>query len=221
MSIHLSRDLEGLQRRILAMAGLVEDAIYKATQSLRSRDRLTAQEVIDGDAAIDRLENEVVEECLKVLALHQPVARDLRRVATVFMITTDLERMGDLAADIADRAASLPPGSEGVAPDLGRMTDQVTAMVRQALDSFVNLDTKAALRVIRLDDEVDRMNSEFIDQIVGRMKKDAASIDAGLSLFSAVRHLERIADHATNVAEDVIYMVDGTIVRHRHRGELP
>ena len=221
MSIHLSRDLENLQRRILEMAGLVEDAIYKGAQSLASRDRLLAEEVIEGDAAIDRLENEVGEECLKMLALHQPVARDLRRVATVFRIMTDLERMGDLAADIARQASNLPPTVDPMAPNLGRMTDQVTAMVRQSLDSFVNLDTKSATRLIRLDEEVDRMHDEIVAQLVAKMKSDASAIDSGLALIAAVTHLERIADHATNLAEDVIYMVEGTIVRHRHKGNLP
>lgn len=216
MSKHLVRDLENLQRKILNMAGWVEEAIYKSIQALQEHDKALAQEVIAGDNKIDELDNAVTEECLKLLALHQPVARDLRGIATVFMITTDLERMGDLAADIAERAAALP-ASVAIPDKLPRMTDVATSMVRQSLDSFVNLDSKQARRVIRLDDEVDRYNAEIIDELLARMKSSPDLIDPCMSLFSAVRHLERIADHATNIAEDVLYMVDGEIVRHRHQ----
>jgi len=218
MSKHLVRDLENLQRRILVMAGSVEESIYKSIQALQEHDKAIAQEVLAGDNKIDELENAVTEECLKLLALHQPVARDLRRIATVFMIATDLERMGDLAADIADRAVSLATPNTLPIPDkLPRMTDLTTSMVRQSLDSFVNQDSKQARRVIRLDDEVDRYNDEIIEELMVRMKASPDAIEPNLSLFSAVRHLERIADHATNIAEDVLYLVDGEIVRHRHQ----
>jgi phosphate transport system protein len=218
MSKHLTRDLENLQRQILAMAGLVEESIYKSIQSLQEHDRSLAEEVIAGDNKIDELDNAVTEECLKLLALHQPVASDLRRIATVFMITTDLERMGDLAADIADRAVSLAgPRTIPIPDKLPRMTDMTTSMVRQSLDAFVNLDSKQARRVIRLDDEVDRFNDEIIDELMDRMKKSPDAIEPNLSLFSAVRHLERVADHATNIAEDVLYLADGELVRHRHQ----
>jgi len=218
MSKHLVRDLENLQRQILAMAGTVEESIYKSIQALQDHDKAIAQEVLAGDNKIDELDNAVTEECLKLLALHQPVARDLRRIATVFMIATDLERMGDLAADIADRAVSLATPNKIPIPDkLPRMTDLTTSMVRQSLDSFVNQDSKQARRVIRLDDEVDRYNDEIIEELMGRMKASPDAIEPNLSLFSAVRHLERIADHATNIAEDVLYLVDGEIVRHRHQ----
>jgi phosphate transport system protein len=216
MSKHLVRDLENLQRQILNMAGCVEESIYKSIQALQEHDKALAQEVIAGDNKIDELDNAVTEECLKMLALHQPVARDLRRIATVFMITTDLERMGDLAADIADRALTLQP-QIGIPDKLPRMTDMTTSMVRQSLDAFVNLDGKQARRVIRLDDEVDRYNAEIIDELMARMKSSPDLIEPCLSLFSAVRHLERIADHATNIAEDVLYLVDGELVRHRHQ----
>lgn len=216
MSKHLVRDLENLQRQVLNMAGSVEECIYKSIQALQEHDKALAQEVIEGDNKIDELDNAVTEECLKLLALHQPVARDLRRIATVFMITTDLERMGDLAADIAQRALNLPPAI-AIPDKLPRMTDMTTSMVRQSLDAFVNLDSKQARRVIRLDDEVDRYNAEIIAELMARMKSSPDLIEPCLSLFSAVRHLERIADHATNIAEDVLYLVDGEIVRHRHQ----
>jgi phosphate transport system protein len=216
MSKHLVRDLENLQRQVLAMAGAVEESIYKAIQALQEHDKNLAREVAEGDNRIDELENAVTEECLKLLALHQPVAKDLRRIAAVLMITTDLERMGDLASDIAERAIALAyPGSQLVPAKLARMTDVTTSMVRQSLDAFVNLDAKLARKVIRLDDEVDRYNAEIIGELIERMKSAPDLIEPCLSLFSAIRHLERIADHATNIAEDVVYLVEGEIVRHR------
>jgi phosphate transport system protein len=216
MSKHLERDLENLQRDILTMGMAVEELISKAIRALQDRDAGLAAEVIDGDRAIDEQENHVDEECLKILALHQPVATDLRRIAAVMMINVDLERMADLAVDIAERAEVLAEPPFLPVPDrLQRMTDMTTTMVRECLNAFVHLDAKLARRVVRLDDEVDRLNTAIIDELVGTMKQSPDFIEPGLSLFSAVRHLERIADHATNVAEDVVYLVEGEIVRHR------
>jgi phosphate transport system protein len=216
MSKHLVRDLENLQRQILLMAGSVEDAIFKSTQAVQERDHGLAQEVIDGDERVDQFDTLVTEECLKLLALHQPVASDLRRIATVFMITTDLERMGDLATDIAKRAQALCGLIEiDIPPKLTQMTDLATVLVRESLDAFVNFDSKLARRVIRLDNELDRYNAEIIAELIARMKQSGDQLETYLSLFSVVRHLERIGDHATNIAEDVIYLVDGDMVRHR------
>jgi phosphate transport system protein len=182
---------------------------------LHTRDLELAQQVIAGDEPIDQQENHVEEECLKILALHQPVASDLRRIATVFMINTDLERMADLAVDIAERAAALANGpSIRVPAQLQHMTELTTTMVREALDSFVHLNADAARAVCRMDDEVDRCNSQIIQELIDLMRLSPQLIEPGLSMFSATRHLERIADHATNVAEDVIYLVEGEIVRH-------
>jgi phosphate transport system protein len=215
MSKHLERDLDNLQRDLLALAASVEEAIHKAIKALQEREADSAQEVIEGDSQIDQEENHIEEECLKILALHQPVAVDLRRIAAALKINTELERMADLAEDIAERTlhlARLPfiPVSE----KLQRMTDLTTTMVRQSLDAFVNLDAYLARRVCRLDDEVDRYNNEIIQEIILNMQRAPALVDPGLSLFSAVRHLERIADHATNIAEDVVYLVEGNIIRH-------
>ncbi|HEY7326054.1 MAG TPA: phosphate signaling complex protein PhoU [Gemmataceae bacterium] len=216
MAKHLERDLDDLQRDLLALAGLVEAAIYKAIQALQERDVQLARDVIAGDTQIDREENHIDEECLKLLALHQPVARDLRRIIAAMMINTDLERMGDLAEEIAERAIYLSRPPLLPIPDkLQRMTDLATMMVRQSLDAFVNLDTLVAQAVMRMDDEVDRYNEEIIAELVQAMSKSPVLVEAGLSMFSAIRHLERIADHATNIAEDVVYLVDGEIVRHR------
>ena len=216
MAKHLERDLDNLQRDVLSMGTAVEESISKAIRALQERDASLAREVIDGDGTIDEQENHVDEECLKILALHQPVATDLRRIVAVIMINTDLERMADLAVDIAERAEVLArPPFVPVPAQLQRMSDMTTMMVRQSLDAFVHLDAQLARRVVRLDDEVDRFNSAIIDELVLTMRRSADFIDPGLSLFSAVRHLERIADHATNIAEDVVYLVEGEIVRHR------
>ncbi|MCS6851491.1 MAG: phosphate signaling complex protein PhoU [Gemmataceae bacterium] len=216
MSKHLERDLDNLQRDIVSLASQVEETLYKAIRSLERREADLARQVIVGDAQIDEQENHIEEECLKILALHQPVAIDLRRIATVLKINTDLERMADLAVDIAERAVALHRLPLIPIPnDLQRMTDLATSMVRQSLDAFVHLDARLARRVIRLDDEVDRYNREIIDELVRLMQQSPEMVEAGLSLFSVTRHVERIADHATNIAEDVVYLVEGEIVRHR------
>jgi phosphate transport system protein len=215
MAKHLQRDLENLQRDLLGLAASVEEAIHKAVRALQGRESSPAEQVIAGDALIDQEENHIEEECLKILALHQPVAVDLRRIAAVLKINTDLERMADLAEDIAERAlvlAKMP--ALPVPAKLQRMTDLTISMVREALDAFVELDSGQARRVCRLDDEVDRYNNDIINELIALMKQSPANVEAALSLFSAVRHLERIADHATNIAEDVVYLVQGIIIRH-------
>jgi phosphate transport system protein len=221
MAKHLQRDLDNLQRDLLALAGLVEGAVHKAIRALQQRDAGLAREVIAGDGQIDTEENHIDEECLKILALHQPVAVDLRQITSVMLINVDLERIGDLAEDIAERAIELTqPPLLPIPEKLQRMTDLTTMMLRQALDSFVNLSPPQARAVMRMDDEVDRYNVEIIDEVVAEMKRSPALIEAGLSMFSAVRCLERIADHATNIAEDVVYLVEGEIVRHRPRDDV-
>jgi phosphate transport system protein len=216
MAIHLVRDQTRLQHDLLALAGLVEQTIHRAVRALHTGNPTLAQAVIAADQQIDREENLIHEECLKMLALHQPVACDLRRVVAVMLITTDLERMGDLAEEIAERALHL--GTSPLLPvpnKLQRLAEVTTTMVRQALDSFVRLDQEQAERVLRMDDEVDNYNREIIAELIQAMQQTPASTEAGLSLFSATRHLERIADHATNIAEDVIYLISGDIVKHR------
>jgi phosphate transport system protein len=216
MAKHLQRDLDNLQRDLMTLAGAVEEAIHKAIRALQERDAILAQQVISGDDEIDLEENHVEEECLKILALHQPVAIDLRRTAAALKINTELERMADLAEDIAERALYLAKLSPIAIPEkLQRMTDLTTAMVRESLDAFVNLDPHLARRVCRFDDEVDRHNHDIIEELIETMKASPSMVEPGLSLFSATRHLERIADHATNIAEDVVYLVEGDIIRHR------
>jgi phosphate transport system protein len=216
MAKHLQRDLDTLQRDLLALAGLVEGAIFKAIQALQERDVPLAREVIAGDTQIDSEENHIDEESLKILALHQPVAVDLRRIVAAMMINTDLERMGDLAEEIAEQAIHLArPPFLPIPEKLQRMTDLTTMMVRQSLDAFVNLNTLEAQTVMRMDDEVDSYNKEISAELIQAMRSSPALVEPALSMFSAVRQLERIADHATNIAEDVVYLVEGEIVRHR------
>jgi phosphate transport system protein len=215
MSKHLQRDLDNLQRDLFTLAASVEEAIHKAILALQNREVRQARQVISGDSQIDQEENHIEEECLKILALHQPVAVDLRRIAAALKINSDLERMGDLAEDIAERALHLARLHTIAIPvKLQRMTDLTTTMVRQSLDAFVNLDADEARRVCRLDDEVDLLNNDIIQELIEMMKKSPEMVEPGLSLFSATRHLERIADHATNIAEDVVYLVKGTIILH-------
>ena len=218
MSKHWERDLDNLQRHLMTLATSVEEAIHKGIRALRERDAVLAAEVIAGDSAIDQEENDVENNCLKMLALHQPVAIDLRRVIAALKINTDLERMADLAVNIAERAVSLVTLPRIDVPDkIQRMTDLTTSMVRWSLDAFVMLNAEQARQVIRLDDEVDRYNREIIEELIRHMQATAELVPAFMSFFSAVRQLERIADHATNIAEDVVYLIEGEIIRHHPR----
>ena len=215
MSIHLNRDLENVQRRVLSLASAVEQIVDQSSRALFERDATLARTLMEADTPIDMEENFIEEECLKILALHQPVAIDLRRVAAIVKINNDLERMADLAVNIAERALALTHGLEVHVPATFRqITDLTIMMVRDSLDAFVKLDVALAKRVCRLDDEVDRYNLEIIDEVTEFMKESPAHVEPGLHLFSASRHLERIADHATNIAEDVVYLVEGKIIRH-------
>jgi phosphate transport system protein len=215
MSIHLNRDLESVQRRVLSLASAVEQIVEKSIRALFERDALLARTLMESDTPIDMEENVIEEECLKILALHQPVAIDLRRVASIVKINNDLERMADLAVNIAERALALANGPEVPVPATFRqMTDLTNTMVRDSIDAFVKTDVALAKRVCRLDDEVDRYNLEIIEHVSEFMKQSTRNVEPGLHLFSAARQLERIADHATNIAEDVVYLVEGRIIRH-------
>ena len=190
MSKHLERDLDDLQKNIMGLASLVEQALSLSITALRDRNPDVARNVIQGDMQIDKEENQINEDCLKILALHQPVAGDLRRCTAAMMIITDLERMGDLAEEISERAIQLcTPPLFPIPEGLQRMADMTTIMVRQSLDAFVNLDVKQALMVVRMDDEVDRYNNQIIQEIIKLMTESSLNIQHGLSMFSAVRHI--------------------------------
>jgi phosphate transport system protein len=201
----------------MALFGIVEQMIDKAVRALCEQKVELAVEVIDTDHQVNQTEVEIEEECLKILALHQPVAADLRRVACVFKINSDLERIADLACNIAERAQCMHQHPYFPIPEqLPEMARQSCQMVRLSLDSFVEGDVALANQVISMDAGVDANNLAVIDELQSLMKQDKSLVEAALHCFSASRHLERIADHAENIAEDVIYFVDGDIIRHRH-----
>ena len=217
MSKHLQNDVDLLHRRLMALFGVVEQMADKSVRALCEKHVELAQEVIDTDPKVNETEVEIEEDCLKILALHQPVAADLRRVATVLKINSDLERIADLACNIAERARCMHQHAYFPIPDqLTSMVRQSTLMVKMALDSFVNSDVDLAKRVIQLDQSVDDYNLAVINDLTELMQQDQQYVEPALHCFSASRHVERIADHAENIAEDVIYLVDGDIVRHRH-----
>lgn len=222
MSRHLQRDIESLNTELLSISSMVEDMIDKATQALTDRRYDLADEVVNSDEYVDQHEVHVEEECLKMLALHQPVAVDLRRIATVMKVNNDLERIADLAVSIAQRAKAMDEFPAFPIPDaLPRMVVLATQMVRGAMNAFVNMDVGSARRIIAMDKSVDQYNRDIIAELQTLMQKRPEAVAAAMHCFSASRHIERIADHATNIAEDVIYLVEGDIVRHRHETELP
>jgi phosphate transport system protein len=196
--------------------------IDKATQALTDRRYDLADAVVNSDEYVDEHEVHVEEECLKMLALHQPVAVDLRRIATVMKVNNDLERIADLAVSIAQRAKAMDEFPAFPIPEaLPRMVVLATQMVRGAMNAFVTMDVGSARRIIAMDKSVDQYNRDIIAELQMLMQKRPEAVPAAIHCFSAARHIERIADHATNIAEDVIYLVEGDIVRHRHDAETP
>jgi phosphate transport system protein len=219
MSKHLTRDLEGLEQRLLLLAGEVEEAVRRSVRVLLERRSELAEAVIDGDDAIDRHEVELEEECLKVLALHGPVAGDLRFIVACLKIENDLERIADLAANIAERALSFHTESElAVPPLLAEMVDTCARMLRHSIEAFVRGDVALARANLVRDEAVDQANRRIIQEALAAMHANPACIQQGVELISISKNLERIGDHATNIAEDVVYLVEGDIIRHRARG---
>jgi phosphate transport system protein len=216
MKRHLQRELESLKKQILSLGAMVEERVRMAIQALEMRDAKAAEEIIEADNEIDVMEVEIEEECLKVLALHQPVAVDLRFIAAVIKINNDLERIGDEAANIAKRVVYIskrPPVS--IPLDYGLMAEKTEIMLKESLDSLVNLDLDLAYKVVLADDEVDDMNVMHYDKVKDAIKAQPDRVGFLINFFQISRRLERIADHATNIAEEVIYMVEGEIPRHR------
>lgn len=215
MSKHLQRDLDLLERKVLAQSSLVEEMIRKACKAMHGMQPDLVNEVTSKEQLVNEQEVDIEETCLKILALHQPVAVDLRQTATVLKINSDLERIADLAVNIADRAQCLWQFPDFVVPEkFERMSQLAVLMVQEALDALVKQDVATAREVCQRDDDVDALNLEVIKEMRRLMRSQPDLIEAALYLFSASRHLERIADHATNIAEDVIYLVDGEIARH-------
>jgi len=215
MSRHMERELEHLEKRLLEHCAAVEKSVSLAMLAIQERNDEYARAVIDGDAKIDLEEVEIEEDCLKILALNQPVAIDLRFIIAVLKINNDLERIGDLSANIARRALRINkmPVVEDFF-DFGLMADKTISMLRQGVDALVHMDLDLARRVCDVDDDVDQMNSEMYSIVERQIAEDSSRVGTFLAYLSVSRQLERIADHATNIAQDVIYMITGDIVRH-------
>jgi phosphate transport system protein len=215
MQRHFHRDLDLLRKRVLAIGGMVEAATEKAIAALLERRLDLAEQVIDGDEQIDRKEIEVETECLKILALHQPVAQDLRFIITVLKVNNDLERIGDLAGNIAERAAYLAcREAVPIPPRFREVADRVKTMVKKSLDALLEQDAKLAREVLRSDDAVDALYREMFEEIQEGIRRDPERVEQLLAVLSSTRNLERIADQATNVAEDVVFLVEGEVIRH-------
>ncbi len=215
MKQHFHEELESLKAQLLSMASRVEEAIHRSTKALVERDEELALLVTTSDDAINMAEIRNDDFCLKLLALHQPAATDLRFIAAAMKINNDLERMGDQAVNIAERAMELlkEPLLKPLI-DIPRMAELAQEMVRDALNAFVNGDDLLAKEVCERDDRVDQLNDQVFRELLTYMMQDAGTISRAVDLILVGRHLERIADHATNIAEDVIYMVRGKTIKH-------
>jgi phosphate transport system protein len=218
MTKHFHKELEKIKKRILSLGGIVEDRVRMSIKAIETRDTGIAKKIINGDYEIDEMEVDIEEECLKILALHQPVAVDLRFIATVIKINSDLERIADETVNIARGVNYLSKKKQNFDFDFdfSEMLDKTQSMLKRSLDALVNLDTDLAAKVCILDDEVDRMNGEVHRIVKDAIKKNPEQGEHLINLLLISRHLERIADHATNIAEEVIYLVDGEIVRHEN-----
>jgi phosphate transport system protein len=215
-------ELRTLKDKLLLMAGVVEDHIAAAMRALGDRDVVGAEKVEKNDRQVNVLEMEVDELCIRLLALRQPAASDLRFIASSLKIVTDLERMGDLAVNIAERAEALARSAH-MTPvlDLGPMAAATQSMLKDSLDAFVRGDDKKAEEVLRRDQEVDDLFVTTFRELVDAMKQSPANVDRALGLMFIAKHLERIADHSTNLAEMVVYLVRGKDVRHKFSLEQP
>lgn len=215
MSTHLRREIERLKRQLLNLSAVVESSVQKAVRSISERDDKLARQVMDADNEIDQMEVDVEEDCLKILALHQPVATDLRFIIAVLKINNDLERIGDLSVNIAERAIYLANKEKVEIPfDFPKMSALTQSMLHRSLDALVNMDRALANAVCAADDELDKINRDMYTKVKNGVRNNPEQIDSLINLLAVSRQLERIGDHCTNIAEDVIYMIEGTIVRH-------
>lgn len=215
MTNHFMRDLGDLADHMLQVSSLCEDAFRKSIDSILSRDVKSAHEVVEGDRVIDDLEVMLEEEALKILALHAPVAGDLRFIVAAIKINNDLERIADIAANIAKRTIDLERLPPTTPPEhFDEMAQQARTMVRETMQSLIHRDENRARALMALDDKVDDLNREILARIEERMMEEPEAIPALMRWANVVRLVERIADYATNIAEDIIYMEEGEIVRH-------
>lgn len=216
MAYMLQDELDLLEKELLTLSAVVEESLHQASKALHDQDTSLADKVIRNDQQINRMEVDLEEECLKILALHQPVAHDLRKIIAILKINNDLERIADLAANICERVlavAEAPPVNSPL--EIGVMILKSTEMLEKALDSLVNADLDLAERTLKLDEDVDRIHSGNYQLFKDRIREHPEEVDSLLSYLTISRHLERIADLATNIAEYVIYLHRGTIVRHQ------
>jgi phosphate transport system protein len=219
---HFQQELGVLKERLLAMGGLAEERVRTAMQGLVERDAELIEEVLNGDMPVNQLHIEIDDLCLKLLALHSPMATDLRSIMAAIKINSDLERVGDMAVNISEAArryATHPPVKKLI--DIPRMATTAQRMLRDALDSFVRGDVELAQRVLDEDDVLDSLKTQVFRELLTYMLQDPSTIEPSLDLILISRHLERIGDHATNIAEDVIFMVSGRDVRHQTAGHQP
>jgi phosphate transport system protein len=212
---HFAEELDELKQRLLVMGGLAEERLRTAVHALVERDGDLMAEVIRGDEAVNSLHLEIDDRCFKLLALHQPMAVDLRTIVAAFKINTDLERVGDLAVNVAEAAERYVTHAP-VKPliDLPRMAEMARQMLHAALDAFVSKDAEAAQRVLTQDDVLDGLKNQIFRELLTYMLGDPRKIEPAIDLILVSRHLERVGDHATNIAEDVIFMVEARDVRH-------
>jgi len=215
MTLHFFRSMEKLKERIVNLSARVEEDLHKAVSALLNRDSNLAQQVIDMDAKIDAMEVDIEEECLKNLALHQPVAKDLRFLVSVLKINSDIERIGDLSVNIAETALDLNLKRKIEPPfDLRRMVDLVKGMLEKSLDALLKESVDLAKEVLAEDEEVDEIHKNAYPIVTKHILDYPEAAESYIRMLSVSRYLERVADYATNIAEDVIYMVKGNIVRH-------
>jgi phosphate transport system protein len=216
------REIENLKKLILSLGAIVEEQIQRSMLSLERRDSALADEVITRDREVDSLEILIEEECLKILALYQPVAKELRFVVAVLKMNNDLERMGDLASNIAKRARYLAKKEKiDLISDFNDMSSKVQAMVKKSLDALVNTDVVLAKEVLSADDEVDKLTKQMLKKTMNAIEKNPDRTKEFFSIRSISKNLERIADSATNIAEDVVYLCSGEIIRHQSEDFSP
>jgi len=212
---HFSRELEKIKKQLLSLGAMVEEQVRRATQAVETHDAELAQQIIQSDYDIDEMEVEIEEDCLKVLALHQPVAVDLRFLIAVIKINNELERIGDQAVNIAERVDIIGKGEQlDIFFDYSAMGEKVQDMLKSSLDALVNMDYDLAYSVVVRDDEVDQIKSDAYDLIKNAMGDHPDKLGELINLLLISRHLERLADHTTNIAEEVIYLIEGEIIRH-------
>jgi phosphate transport system protein len=220
---HFAEELEELNQALLEMGGLVESSIHSSVQALVEHDDRLARRVVEDETLINRMELDIDARVTRLLALNQPVAGDLRLLVMCLKINTDLERMGDLAVNVAERAISL---NKLAAPlgqplrEMPRMASMVEDMLHRTFDAFVRRDAEQASAILPADDDVDNLRDGVYHELIATMRRDPTLVEPAIHLMFVARSLERIADHATNIAEDVIYLVRGVDVRHHHAEEI-